>query len=571
MRNMRILHMSALSAFLLAVTLEADIALAAPSGAIYTTNKGATIVNANVQYTLVSDVYLSGGPQNVNAAGLTDGTYYFQVTDPSGKVLLSTDNAVCRKVSVVGGRVVAPAGLGICNHLAGTPNPANGVTPVQLAPFSATPNQGGEYKAWAVPVGDAAIGSDPKTLIFSNSNAKTDNFKINSTTAVPEGSCAPSSSLSVLVSGTNVISYVPKGSWSGGATGIKAVNVEGASIVNTTIATTKVVNSCASNPVTGTTVCTANNTDVYLLSGTTLTSTLTSSGSGLLSFSGGVCTNCGVMMDAVHNKAVIGLSVAGVGGFQFLNLATSVFEPAFKSMAPAGAFGKISEDPLIDPIRNILLSANENNNYEIIDVATSTTPVFYERPITGTTGLLDSSGAECSTGIILAPSEFSGPSQVFIANLSSTSASFVAGAPGSWTAPSQVKSLTGSLLAAGASGIAVAQGTHTGVVTGEFGGDAVTAIALPTVIDTSAAVPDISAWMTCRIGGGFLNGLDPHTVTAYTSPTTGNAIALLANNGATLLARIDLTLMLALPETFLGSHVCAAGTLPASVVTLLPI
>ena len=33
----------------------------------------------------------------------------------------------------------------------------------------------------------------------------------------------------------------------------------------------------------------------------------------------------------------------------------------------------------------------------------------------------------------------------------------------------QVQSLTGSLLSAGASGLAVAQGTHTGVVTGEFG------------------------------------------------------------------------------------------------------
>src|SRR4051794_36048935 len=68
-----------------------SLAASAPGGAIYTTDRTATIVNANVQYGFGTDVYLSGGPQNTKAAGLADGTYYFQVTDPSGKVLLSTD------------------------------------------------------------------------------------------------------------------------------------------------------------------------------------------------------------------------------------------------------------------------------------------------------------------------------------------------------------------------------------------------------------------------------------------------------------------------------------------------
>jgi hypothetical protein len=119
-----------------------------------------------------------------------------------------------------------------------------------------------------------------------------------------------------------------------------------------------VVNSCAANPLTGITVCTANNADVYLLTGTTLSKTLTSGGSGLISFAGGSCTNCGVAMDAVHNKAVIGLSIAGTAGFQFLNLATTP-TPAFTSPRRS-----ISEDPLIDPTRNLLLSASEINNYE---------------------------------------------------------------------------------------------------------------------------------------------------------------------------------------------------------------
>src|SRR6185369_8804631 len=191
-------------------------------------------------------------------------------------------------------------------------------------------------------VGSATVsGSDPKVLSFANSNAVTDNFKAQAEEVV-QGSCQPSSSLSVLVSGSNVVAYVPKGNWAvTGTTGVAAVNVEGASITNTLIPTTSVVNSCASNPTTGQTVCTANNTDVYVFKGTALDGTvspnpLTSGGSGFIFFSGGNCTNCGVVMDATHNKAVLALSVGAVGGFQFLNLGTSSFEPPFASMAPSG-------------------------------------------------------------------------------------------------------------------------------------------------------------------------------------------------------------------------------------------
>ena len=133
-----------------------------------------------------------------------------------------------------------------------------------------------------------------------------------------------------------------------------------------------------------------------------------------------------------------------------------------------------------------------------------------------------------------------------------------------------MQTLTGSFLSAGASGLAVAQGTHTGIVSGEFGGDAITAIGLPTTSGTGA-VPAISSWMTCNIGSGFTIGLDPHTVTAYQTPTGGDAIALLANGGATTLARVDLTSVLALPESSPGSHTCAGGTIPASAVSFIPV
>ena len=109
------------------------------SGALYTTTKDATKVNWNI-YATKPDVYISGGPKNTRASGLPDGTYYFQVTDPSGKTLLSTDNAVCRQLLVVGGRVAGATGS--CSHVNGTIMTSNFISPspatVRLIPSTAT-------------------------------------------------------------------------------------------------------------------------------------------------------------------------------------------------------------------------------------------------------------------------------------------------------------------------------------------------------------------------------------------------------------------------------------------------
>ncbi|MFG2879897.1 hypothetical protein ACGFYU_33625 [Streptomyces sp. NPDC048337] len=384
---------------------------------------------------------------------------------------------------------------------------------------------------------------------------------------VPPGSCEASGSLSAYVNGTNVTAYIPKGAWSSSATGIDVVNVEGSSITNTQIPTgTDVINSIATNSVTGQSVATANNNHVYVLKGTGLDPSvspnpLTDSGVGTISFSGGSATSTGVAMDAVHNKALIGLSIGGVAGFQFLDLATNTFEPPFATQNPGG---QISEDPLVDPIRNLLLSPSEDNNYEIVNVANSTSPQFFEHHVT-IVGELDSAAEDCSTGIILAPAEFSSPSQVEIADIST--AVFTPGSPGNWTAPEQVQTLTGSVLSAGASAASVAQGTHTGVITGEFGGDTLTAIALPTT-SGAGATPAISNWVTCATGGGFSMGLDPHTLIAYKSPNGGHAIALMVNAGATQMVAVDLTAMLdgtTVPAT--GNVCTGSGTLPATVAS----
>lgn len=399
------------------------------------------------------------------------------------------------------------------------------------------------------------------------------------TPPVPPGSCEGSGSISALVSGTNVTAYVPKGNWNGGSgPGIDVVNVEGSSITNTQIPTgTDVINSCASNSVTGQTVCTANNNDVYVLKGTGLDlsvspNPLIDSGTGTIDFSGGSATTTGVSMDATDNKALIALSVGGTGGFQILNLATDTFESAFTTEDPSG---RISEDPLIDPIHHLILSAAEDNNYELVNTSTSTAPTFFGHPVASVSGQLDSSAEDCATGIIFAPAEFSDPSQIEIADISGFGAVFTPGTPGSWSAPEQLQTLTGSSLSAGPSGAAVAQGTHTGVVAGEFGGDGLTALALPTTSGTGAT-PALSNWLTCETGSdpsgnSFSTGDDPHTMAAYQSPNGGDAMALLVNEGATEMVKVDLTDMLNPAIVPATGHVCNSGTLPVSAETFIPL
>jgi hypothetical protein len=183
-------HVSSIIATGVTATLlaAATAALAGPSGAIFTTNELGSWVNGNV-YPSKEAVYLNGGPrvnQNCTAAGLPDGHYYFQVTDPSGKVLLSADLLAERRILVSMGVITAYLGT---THAIGFP-PAErcgGVTVslVGLAdpPGSLldTPNPGGEYKVWLTPVPEKDYTCDPLVVCagrFQPSDSKTDNFKV---------------------------------------------------------------------------------------------------------------------------------------------------------------------------------------------------------------------------------------------------------------------------------------------------------------------------------------------------------------------------------------------------------
>jgi hypothetical protein len=189
-------------ATVLSLALSHGIARADPlTGAIFTTVADGSEVNFNI-YPSKDAVYLDGGPgpgAPQGAAGLPDGSYVFQVTNPSGKTLLSTDQAGCRQFTVLNGIInsVQPAIDFGCPHVTGT-DVDHGATTVQLFPFNDTPNNGDEYKAWATSLANylagcealgVSNGLDVVDCGFANGqngskhgfipgDSKTDNFKV---------------------------------------------------------------------------------------------------------------------------------------------------------------------------------------------------------------------------------------------------------------------------------------------------------------------------------------------------------------------------------------------------------
>ncbi len=364
------------------------------------------------------------------------------------------------------------------------------------------------------------------------------------------GSCLPGNSLALLAQGSTVTSYVPNAAWATSTTGVQLVPLEPTG-TPVAITTPNPVNSCSSNSATGETVCTANNTDVYLITGSTLNTTLTSAADTYAGFSGGDCENCGVAINSSTNTAVIteGLSAAPSGsGIQYLNLSNNTFA------TPILANNEVSEDVLWDQTRNFILAPNEESNYDIYQVGASTTTEYANS--TAFVGTGDSAGEDCTTGIALSTLE--GSDQLYIVDL--TQATFTVGPPATWTAPGQTVTFPEFAgFSAGTDGIAVAGNSHLGIVSGEFGGNQFGAFQLPATsgtgtpsfVDYAAAVlpntPDSNEWE---------QGLDPHTITAYVSPNNGKAYGVMANGyftPPTYLAIIDLQALLNAPRTP-GTH-----------------
>ena len=167
-----------------------DLASGPVRGAIFTTLADGSRVDANI-YASKEDVYLDGGPGSrapASAASLPEGDYYFQVTDPSGRTLLSLDPVECRSFHVNASGVIDAAnrGPGGCEHLTGIDqdHAELGAITIQLMPYADTPNPGGEYKAWATPVEDYDASAD-RFHGFVPRYSKTDNFKVRSVVSQP--------------------------------------------------------------------------------------------------------------------------------------------------------------------------------------------------------------------------------------------------------------------------------------------------------------------------------------------------------------------------------------------------
>ena len=90
----QVTHSNWRRAVLLALMIAATVSLlattsymAAPNtGAIFTTGSTCNGTNINI-FNSKSDVYVDSGPAHEGAAGLPDGFYYVQVTEPGGALL----------------------------------------------------------------------------------------------------------------------------------------------------------------------------------------------------------------------------------------------------------------------------------------------------------------------------------------------------------------------------------------------------------------------------------------------------------------------------------------------------
>ena len=141
-------------------TLRADPPL---PGAIFTTDSTCTDVNQNI-FDNKEDVYIDGGPAHPGGAGLPDGSYCVQVTDPSGQTILGRSDPGA--VTVSGGEFVQ------CYQL--TSILKTGSSGFTVPGYDDTPNPGGEYKVW--------VSTDCN---FDNNSSKTDNFQVNNTNPTP--------------------------------------------------------------------------------------------------------------------------------------------------------------------------------------------------------------------------------------------------------------------------------------------------------------------------------------------------------------------------------------------------
>ena len=497
----------------------------------------------------------SSGVAGVNNVNVTGSSF------PSGSLADSPANIIATFANTCGGAPVTTVPADSIKSVIGSTGRVNVPIPASLAT--------GNY---FVTLADSTGGD----VDFTSSAGSCSEVTVTGSSAVLNA-CLAGSSLGVLLpsggAAGNVTAYVPKGFWSGTTTGVFAQNIEGSIGAFASIPTTNIANSCSSNPATGQTVCVANNTDVYLITGTTLNTTLTSGSNSTAGFSGGSCNNCGVALNGNNNTAVINMGLTGSpGGVQVLNLTTNTFS------APFPMTDYVSENISVDPTRSLILSAGEGQNFTLLQIQSGGS--LKEFASTFSSGVEnDSSAEDCSTGVGVSPGEFTNSVQLVNLNNITFGAT-------TYTAPNALATLstTAYSFSAGLSGSAVAQGSgHLGVVTGEFGGNTFAVLQLPATAGTG--VPALADYAIAQIpsstacGGTFSAGYDPHTVTAYTSPNTGDSMAVFAGYSGSVpycLAVVDMTTVI--NSTLsprggggYGAHEISPANLPAAAVKFIPL
>jgi len=394
-----------------------------------------------------------------------------------------------------------------------------------------------------------------------------------------------------------IAAYAPLGSWSETTTGVALIPIAGSGVTGGVIATPDVVNSCSLAPsgtfVAGSpnpeAVCVANGTDIYLIDGTSIVKTLTSGGAvgQTLNFSGGSCTTCGVVVDALSGNAVISVSTAPVsgtvfGGFQLLNLKSQ----ALSNVIAIGPDDAIAEHFGVFPVSSglfLTLSPTEENtgsdgeDYDIVAVAPpsgtssggSLNLAFLGRSALSSTAM--DTAALDSTGIIYAQDEYTG--NLFLADLTQATVNSST-TPPTWNAPNQIQSLS-ELSIGHMDGLAVAFGAHEALTEQEFGASAFGAIKLPA--QAGSGTPAASDWVIGSMpndpsGAPWSNPLDPHGLTAAFASYAvssgsitvgpGHGFGLLMNDARTYVAVIDLDAMLAAPRqatSGTGSHTVSSS------------
>jgi hypothetical protein len=517
---------------------------------------------------------LSGSTSPSNGAAGIDNVNVTASDTPFAAGAITPADVTASFSLTCGGSVVATATANSVKTVIGTTERFNVSLPASLT-----------NNTYYVTLADTTTGQ-----VFSTNAGSCSGVQVTGSTSVLNA-CVAGSSMGVLLPANgatgNVTAYTPKGYWSGATTGVFVKNIEGALGTGTSIATPNVTNSCSSNPATGQTICVANNTDIYVINGSTLATTYTSGSNTTAGFSGGSCNNCGVALNANNNTAVINMGLVGGvdGGVQILSLGAvppSNPNPAGFLYTPFPMAQDVTENLSVDPTRSLILTAGEGGNYTLLQIqANGSLKEFDSSWNTGEEN--DSNAEDCSTGIAIAPGEFT--NNVAMVNVSGLTSTTLTTSP--YTAPNAVVTLATSVysFAAGACGSAVAQGSgHLAIVTGEFGGNTAAVLQLPAPSAvTATTVPSIPDYAIFAIpansacGGTFSSGFDPHTITAYQSPNgTQHAYAVFAGySGAGVpvcLAVADMTTIINPTLTprgvgGYGAHEVNPTSLPASAIT----